>query len=523
MRKLAQDRLKQIRATRLSTDDDVYLDFIGKIDSLASKLAGPGGERDDSRAAQMARMPEAERHAAIRRLTRAEARALFWDWDFWVRTQQKIPQGEWRTWLLLAGRGFGKTRTGAEFVRDRVEQGIAQRIALVGRTAADCRDVLVEGESGLLAICPPWNRPKYEPSKRRLTWPSGALATCYSADEPDVLRGPQHDTAWADELAAWRYTDAWDNLLFGLRLGNDPRVVVTTTPRPTPAIRELIDDPTTRVVRGSTFDNVGHLAKAFLERIVRKYEGTRLGRQELHAEVLDDAPGALWRRDQLDSLRIVPKRRDETESFAEALARTVEAVALRVIVIGIDPATTSGEDSNETGIITVGLGDNGHGYVLGDLSGRYTPDGWGRTAVTEYVARQANRMVAERNQGGDMVMATIQTVARDMKVDVYVTTVHAAKGKRTRAEPVAALYEQGKVHHVGVFPELEDQMCTWEPDVVIADGPRKKVQHSDSPDRLDAKVWALTDLMIDRNPEPKPIVGAIIPQVSWEDREVGSD
>lgn len=354
-----------------------------------------------------------------------------------------------------------------------------------------------------MAISPPWDEPRYEPSKRRLTWKNGARATLYSADEPNLLRGPQHDTAWCDELASWQYSEAWDQLQFGLRLGADPRVVVTTTPRPTPIIRELLKAQTSHVTRGRTFDNAANLAKAFLEQIVAKYEGTRLGRQELDAEVLDDAPGALWKRDQLDALRVA------------------KAPDLRTIVVGVDPAVTSGEHANETGIIVVGIGTDGHGYVLEDASGRYSPNEWGRRLVALYQHHKANRIVAEVNQGGDLVASNIATVARDMQVTVSVTTVHAARGKRTRAEPVAALYEQRRVHHVGCFAMLEDEMATWEPDVVLEDGPQKKIQRSDSPDRVDALVWALTDLMIDRNPKPGR-GGVVRSGGSLDDRSLGA-
>lgn len=314
-------------------------------------------------------------------------------------------------------------------------------MALVAPTAADARDVMVEGESGILAISPPWCRPVYEPSKRRLTWPNGAIATLYSADKPDRLRGPQHDGAWADEVGSWRYPEAWDNLMFGLRLGADPRCVVTTTPRPVKLIRNLVGDPTTAETRGSTYENRDNLAQAFLNTIVKKYEGTRLGRQELYGELLDDVPGALWQRKVLDDLR---------REKAPDLAR---------VVVAIDPATTSEEDSNETGIVAAGLGVDGHGYVLDDASLRDSPSAWARAAVRLYYRRQADRIVAEVNNGGDLV----ETVLRTVDPRVSYKGVHAARGKVIRAEPVAALYEQGRVHHVGLFEDLEDQLCNWVP------------------------------------------------------------
>jgi predicted phage terminase large subunit-like protein len=394
--------------------------------------------------------------------TQADLDALRTDWRYVGRPNQQPPAGAWRTWLLLAGRGFGKTRTGAEWVRAQVQAG-RSRIALVAPTAADARDVVVEGESGLLAVCRrAGQEPTYEPSKRRITWPSGAMATTYSADEPDRLRGPQHDAAWCDELAAWRYPEAWDMLRFGLRLGDDPRTIVTTTPRPTALMRDLIGAPDTVTTRGSTYDNASNLSASFIAAIRARYEGTRLGRQELHAELLDDVPGALWTRALLD----------------DALARSSTPTLVRVIV-AIDPAVTSSNDSDETGIIVAGVDDAGIGHVLEDLSGRLSPDAWARRAVDAYRRHRADRVVAEVNNGGDLV----ETVLRTLNQDVSYRAVRASRGKHARAEPVAALYEQGRVRHAAGLDRLEDQMATWVPG-------------HDSPDRLDALVWALTDLMI---------------------------
>ena len=332
----------------------------------------------------------------------------------------------------------------------------------MARTAPDVRDTIVEGESGIMAVSPPWFRPTYTPSKRRLVWPNGVMATTYSADEPDLLRGPQNHYAWADELAAWRYPEAWDQLQFGLRLGAHPRAIVTTTPRPTKIIRELLAHPATVVTRGSTFDNRSNLPQAFFDKVVRKYEGTRLGRQELEAEILDDAPGALWKRDALET------------------NRRATPPDMRRIVVAIDPAVTATEESDETGIVVCGLGDDQHGYVLDDLSGRYGPLAWASRAVYAYERHRADAIVIETNQGGDMAEQTIRTV----NPNVRVIRVHASRGKRTRAEPVAALDEQGRIHHVGMFAELEDQMCSWDP------------ASADSPDRIDARVWGFTELML---------------------------
>jgi predicted phage terminase large subunit-like protein len=368
----------------------------------------------------------------------------------------------------LAGRGFGKTRTGAEWVREQVKTGKCSRLALVAQDAGDARDVMVEGESGILAISPPNNRPKYEPSKRRLTWPNGAMATLYAADDPDALRGPQHDGAWLDELAKWKYAqEAWDNLMMGLRLGTNPQAVITTTPRPMSIIKQLMKrahpqegDGTVVLTKGSTYENLGNLSPAFRQ-IIERYEGTRLGRQELEAEVLEDVEGALWTLAQIDKLRVT------------------QAPDLSRIVVAIDPAVTSTAESDETGIVVAGKGIDKHYYVLADESmGRVAPAVWAARAVNAYHDHKANVIVAEANNGGDMIRDLIRTV--DPKVPVI--KVHASRGKLTRAEPISMLYEQGRVHHAGTFPHLEDQMCNYVP----GDG--------DSPDRMDSLVWALTQL-----------------------------
>jgi phage terminase large subunit-like protein len=360
----------------------------------------------------------------------------------------------------MAGRGFGKTRSGAEFVRREVEADRAGYIALVGKTPADVRDVMIEGESGLLHICPPWNMPRYEPSKRRLTWPNGAIATTFSSYEPDQLRGPQHDCSWEDEKRSFAYAqDVEDNLLMGLRLGIHPRRVITTTPLPTSVIRDIIKNPTTVITRGSTYDNRAYLAENFFAQVVSKYANTRLGRQEIDAEMLDDVPGALW------------KRKDIVYKPAPDLSR---------VVVAIDPAVTSGESSDETGIVAAGLGIDGRGHVLADRSCRLSPDGWARRAVKCYEDFKADYIIAEDNNGGEMVEFTIKTIAPGIKVK----RIHASRGKHTRAEPVSALYEQGKIDHTQPFPELEDQLTTWTP------------ESDKSPDRLDALVWAITELML---------------------------
>ncbi len=424
-------------------------------------------------AESLASLPESEREQFLATLTEEQAEALLWDWAFWARPKQLPPEGDWTTWLMLTGRGFGKTRAGAEWVRWGVERGEFHRVALVGATAADVRDVMIEGPSGILACSPRTFYPHYEPSKRRLTWPNGATAIAYSADKPGRLRGPQHDAAWADELAQWRYLeDAFDQMTLGLRMGKHPRLVITTTPRPLRIIRELLADSTCHVTRGSTFENAANLAPSALAHYQRKYGGTRLGRQELDGEVLDDTPGALWTLAQIDALRVD------------------EAPPLRRIVVAIDPAVTSSEDSDETGIIVAGLaaGRDPHGYVLEDVTQtQASPDTWARVAVAAYYRHRADRIVAEINNGGEMVELTLRTVDRK----VSYKAVRASRGKQTRAEPVSALYEQGRVHHVGHHATLEDQMTTWAP-----------AFSEKSPDRVDALVWALTELMVE--PEPPP-------------------
>jgi phage terminase large subunit-like protein len=383
-----------------------------------------------------------------------------------ARENQLPPPGDWRTWLVLAGRGFGKTRTGAEWVQSLVDR--YARWHLVGPTASSVRDVMIEGESGILAVARD-RRPKYEPSKLRLTWPNGAVASLFSADEPDRLRGPQCEAAWADEVAAWRHPEAWDMLQLGLRLGPDPRQIVTTTPRPVRVVRELLSDPNTVTVRGSTYENRANLAPAFFSQIIKRYEGTRLGRQELYAELLDDVPGALWMRSRFDYR--TPQNLYHDGVLSPDMAR---------VVVAIDPAVSASETSDETGIIAAGVGSDGRGYVLADRSVRSSPDAWARRAVAAYREFKADRIVAEANNGGEMVRLTIRTV----DPNVPVTLVHASRGKYVRAEPVAALYEQGRVSHVEPFTDLEDQLCSYTP------------ESGDSPDRLDALVWALSDLML---------------------------
>lgn len=377
-------------------------------------------------------------------------------WTAIARPEQLPPLGGWRTWLILAGRGWGKTRTGAETIASWVRDGRARRIALVGQTNADVRDLMVR----VLRTAAGPGVDYIETKHHNLRWSNGAEAFGFSAEEPDSLRGYEFDTAWSDELAAWRYPDAWDQLQFGLRAVG-ARQIVTTTPRPVLLIRKLIVDPSTVLTRGRTLDNAANLDPDSLRYFLDRYAGSRIGRQELEAEVLDDVEGALWSRERIDALRV---------PVAPDLIR---------IVVAIDPAMTSTEDSDETGIVVAGKGRDGHGYLLDDLSGRSSPDGWARRAVEAYRTREADRIVAEVNNGGDMVEATIRTV--DPMISFK--AVRASRGKQTRAEPIAALYEQGRIHHVGAFGALEDQLCSALPDG--GTGPD---------DRLDALVWAFTEL-----------------------------
>jgi phage terminase large subunit-like protein len=397
-----------------------------------------------------------ERSALLAEMSDQELEVAYWDWQTWARDDQVPPPGDWRTWLILAGRGWGKTRVGAEWVRERIKR--FSLVNIIGATADDARDVMVQGESGILAICPDYERPVYRKSERTLLWPNGAQTLIFTADEPERLRGKQHQGLWLDELAAWRRPEAYDQAMLGLRLGSDPRAVITTTPRPTQLIRRLVDDPTTHVTRGSTYDNITNLAPQFVDQIIKRFEGTRLGRQELNAELLLDVPGALWTLAMFDERLPAPD--------------------LTRVVVAIDPAASSNEESDETGIIVAGKGVDGMYYVLADRSCRETPNGWASRAIAAYEEFRADRIVAEVNNGGEMVTDTI----RNRDPHVRVVPVHASRGKAIRAEPISLLYEQRQVWHTEPFAELEDQLCSWTPD------------SGRSPDRLDGLVWALTDL-----------------------------
>lgn len=373
--------------------------------------------------------------------------------------------------MILAGRGFGKTRCGAEFVRKMAKENPGCRIALVAETAADARDVMVLGESGLLSIHPPEDLPTYHPSKRLVLWPNGSQAFLYNATEPDQLRGPQHHFAWCDELAKWDFSqEAWDQLQFGLRLGDFPKTIVTTTPRPIPVVRKLVNDPAVVVTRGATWDNANNMPKSFIREIESKYGGTRLGRQELEGEILEDIPGALWSRESIDDHRLKEAPED-----------------MERVIVAVDPATSSSEGSDETGIVVVGLGRDAdgyaRGYILEDGSLKGTPEEWARRSIALYRKWDADKIIAEKNQGGEMVSSVLRSVDRSVPVGL----VHASRGKYVRAEPVSALYEQGRIHHIGRFDKLEDQMCLFSVDNL-------RSSSFGSPDRVDALVWGITSI-----------------------------
>jgi len=425
-------------------------------------------------AERLADLSPDERVQVLAKLTDAEAEALLTDWrGFLARPNQVMPTGDWEIWLVLAGRGFGKTRTGAEAVREEVALNRSERIGLIAETAADARDVMV---AELLRIFPKDERPVYKSSKRSLEFSNGAQAFTYNATEPDQLRGPQHDFLWHDELAKWRYArETWDQAQFGLRLGNNPRQIITTTPRPIELIKAIVAGQEGRVTvtRGSTMDNRANLAASFLTRIQTRYAGTRLGRQELEAEILGDLPGALWSMASLDAYRVR------------------QAPDMGRVVVSVDPAVTNTETSDEHGIIVAGISADQRGIVLEDASISGSPMEWARRAVSLYRSWGADGIVVEVNQGGDMVAHTLRTI----DANVNIIEVRASRGKHVRAEPIAALYEQGRIAHVGAFPELEAQMTQMTTTGYEGDG---------SPDRVDALVWAFTDLfpdMVDRVPD----------------------
>ena len=423
--------------------------------------------------------PGAERLELLNTLEPIEREELAWHWRLWARVDQLPPPGDWRLWLVMAGRGFGKTRAGAEWVRAVAEADSQARIALVAASLGEARAVMIEGESGILAVCPPTRAPNYEPSLRRLTWPNGAQATLYSAQEPEALRGPQHSHAWCDEVAKWdsangRAMAAWDNLAMGLRLGEHPRVLATTTPRAVPLLRRLLDEEAVAITRGASEANRANLPARFLRDVRKTYGSSLLARQELDGELIEDIPGALWTRGLLESCR--------DDGSPSPAAR---------VVVGVDPPASAEGDA--CGVIVCALGADGVGRVLADASvEKASPERWARAVAQAAEAWQADRVIAEANQGGAMV----ESVLRAADLSLPVRLVHASRGKAARAEPVAALYEAGRVRHMGCFPQLEDELCG-----LVAGGGYQGPGRS--PDRADALVWAMTELMLKRSPAPR--------------------
>ena len=424
----------------------------------------------------------AARRAALAAMSDEERKEFEWHWQLWAREEQMPPPGDWRTWLIMAGRGFGKTRAGAEWVRAAAEADPAARIALVTSSLGEARGVMVESESGLLAVGPPHRRPTFEPSLRRLTWRNGAQATLYSAGEPEALRGPQHSHAWCDEVAKWdnasgRAIAAWDNLLLGLRLGEHPRVVATTTPRAVPLMRRLLAEAGDglAVTRGRTEDNLHNLPDRFLRDVRRTFGRSLLGRQELDGELIEDVPGALWTRAMIEDCREIP-------------GCSVES---RRVVVAVDPPASSGGDA--CGIVVVALGFDGIARVRHDGSlQKPSPERWATKVARLAQEWNADRVIAEANQGGEMVRSVLRATGHEMPVKL----VHASRGKVARAEPVAALYEAGRVRHGGVFAALEDEMCG-----LITGGGYEGPGRS--PDRADALVYALSELMLNPAAEPR--------------------
>ena len=440
------------------------------------------------KASDLRSLPADKVKAAFEALGPAKVDELKHDWSFWSRPEQNEPEGsDWNNWVINSGRGWGKTRVGAEWVRQQVKRG-HKRIACVASTNSDIERVMVKGESGFLNVCWKGDKtdkgvhlgyPEWSPTKRTLTWANGAKVEFYSAEEPERLRGPQFSCAWCDELAAWnKDIDTWSMLQFCLRLGKHPRVCVTTTPKPTKLMRELLKNPKSVVTTGSTFDNSANLAGTYLQAVRDQYEGTRLGRQELYAEMLEEAEGALWTTETLDAAAI--KHEDLPD--------------LSRIVVALDPAVTANAESDMTGIIVAGLDINGIAYVLGDYTDKLSPQGWAAKAIELYHHYEADRVVAEVNQGGDLVKTTLH----NLDDTISYKAVRASRGKFARAEPVSALYERGLVKHVTNPPdganlnELETQYRTWQP-----------LGRVGSPDRLDAAVWALTELCLGGYSKPK--------------------
>lgn len=433
-----------------------------------------------------------DRRVVLALLDDRQRRSLRTHWRLWAHPGQLPPESDWQAWLILAGRGFGKTRAGAEWVRSIAEADPFARIALVAATLGEARSVMVEGDSGMMALSPRGKRPRFEPSKRLLTWPSGAQAMLYSAGEPESLRGPQHSHAWCDEVAKWdngggRAVAAWDNLLLGLRLGDRPRVTATTTPRAVPLVRRLLAEDGVAITRGRTEDNRA-LPPRFVRTMRRTYGKSLLGRQELDGELIEDLPGALWTRALLEECREADRAGGASPPPAPLRPTTAR------VVVGVDPPASAGGDA--CGIVVCALSEDGVARVLADASvAKASPERWARAVAQAARVWRADRVVAEANQGGAMVASVLR--AADLSLPLKL--VHASRGKAARAEPVAALYEAGRVRHTGCFPALEDELCG-----LIAGGDYQGPGRS--PDRADALVWALTELMLGRRATPRVVL-----------------
>jgi len=414
-------------------------------------------------AEKLAQMPDWRRRALLSDLAQEDADALMADWRFWARPEQMIPDEEWHGWLIMAGRGFGKNRTAAEGIVEEIRAGRVTNPGFIARTARDVRKVIVEGRSGFLQVCQnSWTPAHWEPSKTSIIFPNGVVGTTYSAEEPDALRGPEHDLVWGDEVSTWQYRETWDNAMFGLRVGL-ARWIATMTPKGVPLVRELIReaerDPMIKLTGGSTYDNLSNLAQEYIKRILRRYENTRLAKQEIYGLLLEDNPDALWSRALLDA------------------TRTLMIPQLVLVVIGVDPQGSTENEESETGIVAAGLDARGEVYVLEDATLSGKPEEWAAEVCACYARHSADIVVGERNYGGDMVKSVINAVNKNIPVEL----VNASRGKRVRAEPVALLYDQKRAHHLGTFGALEDQMCTWVP----------SDSKLPSPNRMDALVWAV--------------------------------
>ncbi len=429
-----------------------------------------------SLAESLASLPESVRQEALQGLSQSQASELLYDWrGFWARPNQLPPSSDWIYWIVLAGRGFGKTRIGAETVRQWAKDPNA-RILMIAPIASEVQGVMIDGPSGLMSCYPPDRRPVYNSSRNTVVFPSGAVAITRSAEEPERLRGPQFTKFWADEICAWNYMEeAWDQIMFGFRmLTAQLQGVITTTPKPTKLLKRIISNPRAVVTRGSSYDNRLNLSEEYFRTVIAPYEGTRLGRQEINAEILEDTPGALWTQALIDATRWERQR--------------VNVDDIIRVVIAVDPAVSNTATSDEHGIIVAALNRAGHVAVLDDLTMKGSPLDWGRVVVAAFRSHNADRVVGEVNNGGDLVAANVH----GLDPNIPFRAVRASRGKYRRAEPVAALYEQGRIHHVGFFPKLEEQMCGYVPNI-----------EQDSPDHMDALVWAVTELLLDEEKIPQ--------------------